>query len=161
MTTTATELLLHQTRHLHGWLTRATADVGRDQAVATPTGGPSIAWQLGHLLRDAETTAEAVAGLATAEPEHGSRAHWGVASEADWDGLRERWAERSAACLAALAEVEAADLEELPLVALHPDFAERLTTRRAFWSGHVVHVAYHLGQIGSLRARLELDWWTS
>ena len=161
MTTSSRQLLLDQTRHLHGWLSRATADVAFAQAVATPTGGPSIAWQLGHLLRDAETTAEAVAGLEPVEPEHGDTPHWALVDAAGWDGLRERWAARSTACLAALEAVDDALLQAAPAVDLHPDFADHLSTRRAFWSGHVVHLAYHLGQIGSLRARLGLGWWTS
>ena len=153
----ARALLLDQTRHLYGWAGRAVADVDAADALATPTGGPSVAWQLGHLLRDAETTAEAVAGLAPTEPERGDADHWGVGCADDWDALRARWAARSDACLSALAGEP--DLEAPPRVALHADFAGHLTTRRAFWSGHVVHLAYHLGQVGSLRARLGLGWW--
>ena len=39
-----------------------------------------------------------------------------------------------------------------------PEFAERLSTRHAFLAGEVFHFAYHLGQLGSLRADLGLGW---
>jgi hypothetical protein len=153
------QLLLRQTRHLHGWLASATADVPLASATASPAGAPSIAWQVGHLLRDTETTAEAVAGLPTEEAERGSLPSWGCASATDWDALRARWRARSAACLAALAELAPADLDAAPTVALQPGFEGHLATRRDFWSGHVFHMGYHLGQVGSLRARLGLGWW--
>jgi len=155
------QLLLRQTRHLHRWLTSATADVTLADAMAMPGGAPSIAWQVGHLLRDAETTAEAVAGLAAQEEERGSAPSWGCATDADWDQLRARWQTRSAACLAALEGLLRADLDTPPLVELRADFGAHLETRRDFWSGHVFHMGYHLGQVGSLRARLELGWWRS
>ena len=153
------ELLLRQTRHLHRWLTSASAEVALADALATPGGAPSIAWQVGHLLRDAETTAEAVAGFDVEEQERGDAASWGCATEADWTGLRARWEQRSAACLTALEGIDPAGLDAGPLVELRADFEGQLGTRRDFWSGHVFHMGYHLGQVGSLRARLELGWW--
>lgn len=148
------ELLLHQTRHVHAGLTAATADMDAAQArLRLGAGGerPSAAWLLGHLLLEAEATAEAVAGLTRTQAE-------GALSE-DWDVLRATWRTRSAACLAALEGVAPADLDLPPRVALHPDFEASITDRRRFWSGHVFHMTYHLGQLGSLRAELGLGWW--
>jgi hypothetical protein len=63
--------------------------------------------------------------------------------------------------LAALESVAPADLDLPPRVAMHPDFEASITDRRRFWSGHVFHMTYHLGQLGSLRAELGLGWWNA
>lgn len=155
------DLLRAQTRHVYDWLTRATEDV--DAAAArVHLGGdaarPTVAWIVGHLLAEAESTAEAVTGFAptyVADPQ----TH-GAAPDADWTALRAAWLARSAACLDAFQGVTSADLDAPPRVAILPEFADHLTDRRRFWSGHVFHMAYHLGQLGSLRAELGLGWWS-
>ena len=101
-----------------------------------------------------------MAGLERTALERGSTPHWGCADAADWLALREEWRARSEQILAALEGLAPADLERPPLVEILPDFKDTLTDRRRFWSGHVFHMAYHLGQLGSLRAELELGWWT-
>jgi len=150
-------LLLHQTRHVYRWLTSATADV--DAALAKhELGGvradgrsrPSIRWIVEHLLLETESTAEAVAGLPRTHAED---------SNLGWRALRAVWLERNAACLAALEGTTARDLDAPPAVDILPAFADTLTDRRRWWSGHVFHMSYHLGQLGSLRAELELGWW--
>lgn len=154
------ELLLHQTRHVYRWLTSATQDVDFAAARFTLGGRPSIAWLVGHLLVNADSTAAAVAGTERSVEERGSEAHWGCESASDWEALRAEWIARSAGWLAAFEDLEPADLERPPLVELLPEFADRLRDRRRFWSGHVFHMGYHLGQLGSLRAELGLGWWT-
>lgn len=150
-------LLLHQTRHVYRWLTRATADVDA-AAAAQELGGersagrtaPTVRWIVEHLLLETESTAEAVAGLARTHTEDPTLG---------WDALRAVWLERSAACLAALEGTTAADLDAPPAVKVLPAFVDTLTDRRRWWSGHVFHMGYHLGQLGSLRAELGLGWW--
>ncbi len=157
---TWSESLLHQTRHHYDWLDHATADV--DLARATwPAEGerPSIAWQLGHILVNADRTAEAVGGVERLVPrDRSAERHFGVADEAGWEELKGLWLRVSARTLSALEALPESALESAPAVEIHPAFRERLTTRREFWSGHVFHVAYHLGQLGSLRAAQGLGW---
>lgn len=158
------DLLLHQTEHVYRWLTQATADV--DWAAAQLRLGargerPAIAWLVGHLLLEAESTAEAVAGLTRTQPERERTPLFDCASAQDWQALRATWIERSTACLAALHSVSSLDLDMPPLVPILPDFQHSLTDRRRFWSGHVFHMSYHLGQLGNLRAELQLGWWTA
>ena len=90
----------------------------------------------------------------------GSRAepHWGAADAAGWLALTARWGEVAARTLGALEALSPADLEAPPATAIRPEFRASLATRRAFWAGHVFHVAYHLGQVGCLRAGLGLGW---
>lgn len=145
----ARELLLEQTRHHYAWLTRATADVDAAAAAWRPGDGrPSIAWEVAHLIEQVESTAEAVAG----------RSPSGEGVPEAWDALRARWREVARDALAALERLGPGDLERPPAVPLHPGFEQALATRARWWSGHVFHVAYHLGQVGSLRAALGLGW---
>jgi len=149
------DLLLHQTRHVYGWLTSAIADVDFAAARFAMGERPSIAWLAGHMLVNADSTASAVAGTTRA-----IEAHSGCESAADWDALRDSWSAHSSTWLAAFEGLEPGDLDRAPLVEILPDFADKLSDRRRFWSGHVFHMGYHLGQLGSLRAELGLGWWT-
>jgi hypothetical protein len=155
------DLLLHQTRHVYGWLTSATADVNFDAARRTLGGRPSIAWLTGHMLVNADATAAAVAGALRNVEERGSLAHWGCEAADEWEALRREWVARSVTWLATLEALAPEDLDHAPLVEVLPDFAGKLQDRRRFWSGHIFHMGYHLGQLGSLRAELGLGWWTS
>lgn len=151
----AHELLLEQTRHRHDAIGRAT-DVTLAQA-RWPAAGPdpSIAALLTHLHEDTGVTARAVCGLevvARRGPEPPDEAGW-RALRADWTALSRRF-------LTALAALAPEDLDRPPAIDLLPAFEESLATRARFWSGHVFHAAYHLGQIGRLRARQGLGWWT-
>ena len=153
------ELLLHQTRHVYGWLTSATADADFAAACFGRGERPSIAWLTGHMLVQAEATAEAVRGLARSVSDRCDEAHFGCQEPADWNDLRASWVSRSAHCLGELEQLEPGDLDRAPLVELLPKFEVSLADRRRFWSGHVFHMGYHLGQLGSLRAELGLGWW--
>jgi len=147
----AIELLLLQTRQHHAALGRAT-DVSPADALWSPDGArPSIAWLLDHLERETATSARAITGtVARADVPHERPA---------WDVLRERWRATSAATLDALERLAPEDLERPPAIELVPAFRASHATRARFWSGHVFHLAYHLGQIGALRAALGLGWW--
>lgn len=153
------ELLFFQTRHVYGGLTAATADVDFDAACFVRGERPSIAWLTGHMLVQAEATAAAVCGLAGSVSDRCDEAHFGCLEPADWKDLRASWVTRSAHYLAALEKLEPGDLDRAPLVELLPEFEESLADRRRFWSGHVFHMGYHLGQLGGLRAELGLGWW--
>ena len=158
------DLLLHQTEHVYRWLTQATAYVDWTAAqmlLGARRERPAIAWLVGHLLLEAESTAEAVAGLARTLDERERTPLFECASAHDWQTLRTLWIERSAACIDALKCVSPADLDTAPLVPILPEFQNTLTDRRRFWSGHVFHMSYHLGQLGNLRAELELGWWSA
>ncbi len=144
----ADELLLLQTRHHYRWVDRATSDVGAEPARREILPGrPTIAWQVGHLIEEVESTAEALCGLSPPPsplPE-------------SWQELRRRWEASSGAALRALAGLGPGELAAPPGVPIHPGFEESLATRRHWWTGHVFHLAYHLGQVGLLRAALGLD----
>ena len=58
----------------------------------------------------------------------------------------------------ALAALTDSDFEFAPAIEILPEFAGRLATRHAFLTGEVFHFAYHLGQVGTLRAALGLGW---
>jgi hypothetical protein len=156
---TELELLLHQTQHHYTWVVRATESVDFEHATRTLGTRPSIAWQLGHILVNADSTAESVAELARSEEELGDLPHWGVESAADWDGLRARWLNLSTRALEAYAALAEEDLDRPPATEILEAYEDLLTDRRTFWSGHVFHTAYHLGSIGTLRAEFGLGWW--
>jgi len=155
--------LVPQLEHHTGWLSRAIQDLRVEQACfEMKPGRPSIAWLVGHLTVGADSLTRAVGGL---EPglapaflaRHG-HPHWSVEGAQAWDDLRDRWtqtSERTRAALDALAET---DFERAPGIEILPQFAERLGTRHAFLAGEIFHFAYHLGQIGSLRAAQDLGW---
>lgn len=157
-----TDALLPPTRHHYSWLDEAIRGLDLAQArFELGAGRPSIAWIVGHVATVSDSVAEAVAGIGRLRPELEARrgdAHYGVQVEADWRALAREWAEVSRRTLAGLERLDDAVLESAPATTIHPEFAERLETRHAFWSGHVFHVAYHLGQIGLLRGALGLGW---
>lgn len=149
----ALELLLAQTRHRHAAFTKAT-EVTLEQALWPQEGpDPSISVLLGHLREQTASTARALCGLEESAPPQVS-----IRDEEGWQGAHAAWKGLSDRFLGALEGLEPADLELPPLVEIEPAFRESLATRARFWSGHVFHVAYHLGQVGRLRARQGLDY---
>lgn len=145
----AHQLLQEQTRHHYRWLERAFTDFDEELACREPlVGRPSMTWQVTHLVEQVESTAEALCGwMPPAVPIPGA-----------WNSLCTRFTSSAEGALRALAGLSADDLTAPPLVSVHPGLEEALSTRLQWWSGHVFHVAYHLGQIGSLRAALDLGW---
>lgn len=159
----ACELLIEMLRHHYRWLTEATRGMDLEQARrALAPGRPSTAWLVAHLADDADSVLEAVVGAARSLPpdlaKRLSHPDLGLRSAAEWRALRSTWADLSERVLAGLGGLTDEDLERPPAVAILPAFRESLATRRAFLSGHAFHVAYHLGQLGSLRAELGLGW---
>ena len=159
------EVLLAQLDH-HGHVV-STQTAGLSFAQATfelAPGRPSIAWCLGHLIANTRTVAPSLCGAPAPDPddpddpEPHDRPHFGVTDEDAWATLHARWAPESAAARAAVAALADADLD-LPLTtAVHPAFRDVLTSREKFLRGHLFHLAYHAGQIGTLRAAQGLAW---
>ena len=155
--------LFAQLEHHFAWLSRAIADVPSEGArhVIAPR-RPSIAWLTGHLIEGAGSVAEAVAAIDSPLPpgfgERRTRPHYGAADEAGWSGLRGTWEHVARGTRDGLLALEPAALQLPPAIPIRPEFADRLKTRGAFLAGEVFHFAYHLGQIGSLRADLGLGW---
>lgn len=157
------DCLRAQARHHYAFLSRAIADVDAESARAVQRpDGPSIAWQVGHCADVTDSVAEAVAGTGRGLPaDFGQRhglAHWGASDAEGWRDLRAAWERTSARTLAGLDALEPTDLEQPPAVEIHPAFGDLLRTRADFLRGHVFHLAYHLGQIGALRAARGLGW---
>jgi len=155
--------LLPQLEHHFRWLSKATQGIGVEQACfQLAPGRPSIAWLLGHLTAGADSVAEAVAGTGPAlAPDflarHGSP-HWAVDGTDAWNNLRDQWTLVSERTRRGLNSLQAGDLELEPAIEVLPEFAEQLSTRHAFLAGEIFHFAYHLGQIGTLRAAQDLGW---
>jgi hypothetical protein len=159
----ALECLTLQLRHHYRLLSRQVEGLTCEQAtLRLSPGRPSIAWLLGHLTYCADSVAVAVGGLSPSLSSEFLQAHrqphWGVADEARWRERPALWQEVSARTLASLAALGDADLDRPPATTIHERFRDSLATRAAFLAGHVFHVAYHLGQAGSLRAELGLPW---
>lgn len=142
-------LLLEQTRHHYRWLGRAIE--GFDGALAgreLQGAPPPLTWQVTHLIEQVESTAEALCGI--------QRPLKPLPSS--WNELTDRLRASMDGALSGLATLGPVELESAPLVPLHPGLEDALRTRLRWWSGHVFHVAYHLGQIGSLRSAHGLGW---
>ncbi|MCP3914544.1 MAG: DinB family protein [bacterium] len=151
------DALMPQTRHHYRWLDAAVGDVGHEHASSRLTEkGPSIAWIVGHLTDVSDSVAEAVGGIGRMLDPAAPQAE--VADERTWRALVHDWNAVSVRTLASLERLSDEVLESAPSMAILPQFADRLSTRHAFWSGHLFHVAYHLGQVGSLRAASGLGW---
>ncbi len=155
-------LLLEQASHHDRVIDGFTGALTAVQARWTAAGrGPSIAWLLGHVLWEVDTVFAAVAAAPPTLDARWNRhsvAHWGVVDEAGWHALRQQWRATSAARRQVLATLRDADLDLHPAVPMHPAVHGGEFTRLRFLEGHVFHLAYHLGQMGSLRAAQGLDW---
>lgn len=117
--------------------------------------GPSIAWLLGHVLHEVDTTIEALVGAPRSLPasfdERAGHPDWGVVSQGDWEQLRADWLRACEALEAGLAELPAEILDQPCAVTIHPALGSALDTRLAWFQGHLFHLAYHLGQVTLLR----------
>ena len=104
--------------------------------------GPSADWILWHLARTGHTTLLALGG--SADP---------VAADGLYPasfGEFQRIAGALRACAQALPSESWASA---PAIEVLPAFRDKLKTRADFLSGHIFHLAYHAGQLGSLRSK--------
>ncbi|MFT5197984.1 MAG: hypothetical protein ACI87O_000632 [Planctomycetota bacterium] len=106
-------------------------------------GGPCGHNTLQHLI---EVTYTTLAALELEIPLRGSGE--------SWPDLKERFETVSGKLAEQVCSLSPADLEEAPSIELLPEFKESLTNRQVFLMGHVFHLAYHAGQLGSLAALL-------
>lgn len=160
---TARAILVPQVEHRLRGVSEATLGLEWDQArFELAPGRPSIAWILGHLVAGVASVAEAVLEDDPRLPEgfsEGHRhAHWGLGEAAGWRGLRDEWMRIAGQILEGLGKMPERDWAAPPAIPILPEFASRLTTRQAFLEGEIFHLAYHLGQIGTLRAAQGLGW---
>jgi len=123
--------------------------------------GPSVAWLLGHLTWVSDAVIVAVAEQPASLPPEAQRhgqPHWGVTDAAAWRALQQTWEATSRLRREALASLDDDVLSLAPAVAMRADVHGGQSSRGRFLEGHVFHLAYHLGQLGGLRARQGLDW---
>lgn len=133
-------------------------DLAAARHVLAP-GRPSIAWCLGHLVHEVRTLPPSVCGAPpVADPATRIHPHHGVETAADWTALLAEWRRATVDALEGLAVLRDEDLSKPLTVEVHEAFREGLTTRERFLHGHLFHVAWHAGQIGSVRAALGLRW---
>ena len=155
-------VLLAQLDHHGHVVSTQVADLTVAQATfELAAGRPSIAWCLGHLVANTRTVAPSICGAPPLDPdapEPHDRPHFGVRDAAAWARLRDRWAAESAAARDAVAALADADLDRPMTTEVHPAFRDVLTTREKFLRGHLFHLAYHAGQIGTLRSAQGLGW---
>lgn len=125
-------------------------------------GRPSIAWCLGHLVHNVRTLPPSVCGAAPVEESaRHALPHFGIASATEWTTLLGEWRQATVDALEGLAVLRDEDLSKPLTVEVHPAFEGQLTSRERFLHGHLFHVAWHAGQIGTSRAAQGLDWPTS
>ncbi|MCA9000540.1 MAG: DinB family protein [Planctomycetes bacterium] len=113
-------------------------------AVELHAGGPTGVSTLNHLVEVTVSTVNALGGV-TREPE----------SALGFLQARDRFMEVNQELTEMVRACSAEALQATPAIEIHPEFAHSLTTRQAFLLGHVFHLGYHAGQLGSLAARLQ------
>ncbi|MDF1837461.1 MAG: hypothetical protein P1V35_06325 [Planctomycetota bacterium] len=107
-------------------------------------GGPTALNTFRHLTEVSRTTLEA---LDLVLPFHGTGESW-----PEW---RSRFESVSGDLVDQLRKLPPGSLENTPAIEILPDFKESLGTRHAFLLGHIFHLAYHAGQLGSIAAVLD------
>lgn len=147
------DALRAQTRHHHACWSECIARVSASSTqVRLDPGGPHLAWLLAHCIDEVDSTGAAVAELPRLAPPGPGPEQREVAP---WQELTGQWTRCSNALLEALESMEPEELERPPAVEIHPAFVDTLRTRRQWLTGHVFHLAYHLGQAALLRAATE------
>ena len=148
-------LRVRAAHHRRCWSEQTSALTLTTVTFRTHPAGPSIAWLLGHVLHEVDTTIEAVVGAARSLPgsfdKRASHADWGVASQADWEELRSCWLRACEALESGLEQLSPEALQSPCAVPIHEALGDALSTRLAWLQGHLFHLAYHLGQANLLR----------
>ncbi len=155
---TVLEQLCRQTQNYQRLIDRFIADIDFGQAcVRLAEGRPCLAWLVGHL---SDNTGVVCCALRKAPSQTEAYPHhfWQPRTAADWAGVKAEWAASSRRLLDILQSADDTLLAEAPEIEVHPAFRDQYTNKYAFLAGHVFHLAYHLGQMGSLRAALGLAW---
>lgn len=109
-------------------------------------GGPSGHSTLLHLVDVTRTT---MAALDLPPPFSGNLE--------TWDQVQIGFREVANRLSTQVADMPLQSLEAPPAIDIVADFKESLTTRHAFLMGHVFHLAYHAGQLGSLATIIDAD----
>ncbi len=137
-------ILVPQLEHRQNAILHMCEGFPQGQALAPLyAGGPNANSILEHLLEMSQATLLALGG--SAHPTAPGKA-WPAPSEA-FAQLAESMLEQ-AKSLTPDAWLRPPDIEVLP------GFENSLSDKRKFLSGHIFHLAYHCGQLGSLRAKL-------
>jgi hypothetical protein len=102
-------------------------------------GGPSGDSTLRHLVEMTESTLNALGGSPAHEDAH-------VA----WPEVRARFEQRARELAKHVRASSELDLKAKPSIPILPEFEQSLSTRLAFLQGHIFHLGYHAGQLGSL-----------
>lgn len=153
---------LRQLEHHYGVVTSFTKSLSFDQArfVLAP-GQPSIAWMLGHLTHCVRTVPASVCnateGPVEDDPKH-TLPHFGIESLSGWKEALSAWSVSVTQATESLRTLTDPDLSKPLTTTVHPDFENLLNDRETFLRGHIFHVAYHAGQMGSLRAAQDIPW---
>ncbi|MBL4771426.1 MAG: hypothetical protein JKY61_09855 [Planctomycetes bacterium] len=107
-------------------------------------GGPSGQSLFLHLI---EVTRSTLSALDLEVPFPGPRD--------TWQQLRGEFESAAEKLTVQVAGLSHADLQAEPAIEILPDFKQSLSTRHAFLLGHVFHLGYHAGQLGSIAAMLD------
>lgn len=71
-----------------------------------------------------------------------------------WVELRSQFESVAAHLAAHVRSLPVSALQAEPAIEILPEFEQSLATRQAFLMGHIFHLAYHAGQLGSLVTRI-------
>ena len=141
--TSVSLLLVQQLEHRQRAIAHLVGDMTAEEAQMPLHGeGPSADWILHHLAQAARTTLQAIGGQA--DPVRGPGLF--PLSRSEFDRV-------AAALREAAHRLPATDWDLAPAIEVLPEFQDTLNTRTAFLSGHIFHLAYHAGQLGSLRSK--------
>jgi len=142
--TTTPELLAMQLEQRATVILSMTANWSASQAmVELHPGGPSGQNTIQHLTEVTRTTLSA---LDLELPFHGPGESW-----PEW---RARFESVSARLAEQVRNLTGTCLAKEPAIEILPEFKESLSTRHGFLMGHVFHLGYHSGQLGSIAAIL-------
>ncbi|MEZ6005497.1 MAG: hypothetical protein R3F33_15080 [Planctomycetota bacterium] len=109
-------------------------------------GGPCASWIFDHLSEMSATTLAALGGpLLEASVGEG------------WPQAHQGFAHIAAQLLRVARELAPDAWQSAPAIEVLPDFRESLRTRQDFLMGHIFHLAWHAGQLGSLRNKLRVS----
>ncbi len=105
-------------------------------------GGPTGHGTLLHLIEVTRTTLAAL----DLEPPF-------LGKDETWDQLQTQFRDVAQCLSEQVSTLSLEALEAPPAIDIVADFKDSLTTRHAFLLGHIFHLAYHAGQLGSLAVR--------